>query len=159
MKNAYKRDIGWGIFFLVIAIIVWIIVPFQIQESGRTHMGPRFFPKVISIIMASASIGLIINNLLKYLREKKGNKVVNETGEKSEKGTFIKEIRAVLVFLIMLVYAILMPLIGFIVSSLIICGIILLVLGAKKWYYYVIMTVAIFFIYYVFKYQLYVQLP
>ncbi len=58
-------------------------------------MGPRFFPKVISIIMASASIGLIINNLLKYLREKKGNKVVNETGEKSEKGMGLKHWRMV----------------------------------------------------------------
>ena len=159
MKAIYKRDIAWGVFFLCFAIVVWLIVPYQIPDSGRTVMGPRFFPRVISIIMGFVSIGLIISNLLKHHREKDKAGKAEEGGWRLDAGALRSEFRAGGVFVVMVLYAILMPRIGFIISSILASGIILVVLGARKWYFYVIMLAAVFLIYYVFKFQLYVQLP
>ncbi len=157
--GTYKRDIVWGAFFLALAIFVWLVVPYQIRDSGRTVMGPRFFPRVISIIMATVSIGLIISNVVKYQKAKKKQGAVEEGGRRFDAGALRLELRAVGVFAIMVFYAILMPRIGFIISSIVAGVIILFLLNARKWYYYVIMLAAVFLIYYVFKFQLYVQLP
>jgi hypothetical protein len=157
--GTYKRDIAWGAFFLAFAVFVWIVVPFQIADSGRTAMGPRFFPRVISIIMGTVSIGLIISNVIKYRKAEQKHGTAEEGGWKLDAGALRLELRAVGVFGIMVLYAILMPRIGFIISSIVASMIILLLLNARKWYYYVIMLAAVFLIYYVFKFQLYVQLP
>ena len=159
MKQEYKRDIGWGVFFLLMAISIWILVPYQIPISGKTHMGPRFFPKVISLIMATMSLGLILSNYIKHSKDLKEGKA-EQGGKSIFNREFIQnEFRAVLVLALMVLYAVLMPLVGFIISSVVISCTILILLGARKWYYFVIMMATVFLTFYLFKYQLYVQLP
>jgi uncharacterized membrane protein len=159
MNRIHKRDIGWGIFFFLMAVTVWVLVPYQIPVSGRTHMGPRFFPKVISIVMGIMSLGLVLNTLVTARKDTVKNKDAANEVKGMDRARLLKEGRAVIAFFFMLVGAFLMPKIGFIISSFIMSGLILYVLNARKWYYYGIMGVSVLVIYYVFKYQLYVQLP
>ena len=161
MKKIYKQDIGWGIFFLGFSIFIWIIVPFEISDSKHFALGPRFFPRVISIILGLVSVGFVISTLFKHKKDMSGKTAAddgNRTAEKIRRIPF-DEVRAVLVFACMLIYALLMPIIGFVISSILTAGIILFILGGRKWYYYGIVALSVLLIYYVFKYLLYVQLP
>lgn len=97
--------------------------------------------------------------MAKYRKAKKKQGEVDGGGWKLDAGALRSELRAGGVFAIMVLYAILMPRIGFIISSIVASMIILFLLNARKWYFYAIMLAAVFLIYYVFKFQLYVQLP
>ena len=174
MKKEHKRDIGWGIFFLLFAGFVWLVVPHQIPVPARpSAMGPRFFPRVISLILAIVSLGLVLSTLLKHKRDMKENQdeeiTGNENGETKLWKSFFQfnfnkdllnsELRALLVFLVMIIYTVLMPVIGFVISSTMAGIAILIILGEGKWYYYPIIFVIVYVIYYVFRFYLYVQLP
>lgn len=169
MTRKNRTDIGWGIFFLFFAILVWIVVPYQIPVSARpTAMGPRFFPRVISIILGFTSAGLIISTLLKQRKELRSAGPREPQQESGQKGlrerlfnrqTLKDEARAVLVLVSMTVYALLMPVIGFILSSSLTGGAVLVILGARKWYYYLILFGSVYLIFYIFRFHLYVQLP
>lgn len=159
MKKIYKRDLYLGIFFLILAIAIWVLIPFQIKVGGYTAMGPRFFPKVITIILAIVSTSLIATSLIKYKKEiKETNDKIDET-TKTEKLNLRDETRALLIFCLMLLYAFLMTRIGYILSSLLVVGAIVFILGSRKWYHYVIFASSVFVIYFVFKNFLYVFLP
>jgi hypothetical protein len=161
MKKIYKQDIGWGIFFLAFSIFIWIIVPFEISDSKHFALGPRFFPRVISLILGLVSLGFVISTYFKHKKEMGRNSAAAKENVKAEAGKRISfdELRAVLVFACMLIYALLMPIIGFVISSILTAGIILFILGGRKWYYYGIVALSVLLIFYVFKYLLYVQLP
>ena len=60
MKKEHIRDIGWGLFFLLLALFIWIIAPYQIPVPRQvTAMGPRFFPRFVSILLGFVSFGLV----------------------------------------------------------------------------------------------------
>ena len=88
-----------------------------------------------------------------------GKEIKGNNKEKISKEQMKGELRAIGVLVLMVVYTISMPLVGFIISSIVIGSAILFVLSGKTWYYYLILIAAILLIYYVFKFQLYVQLP
>jgi len=113
------------------------------------------------------SLGLVLTTWRKHRKETLGAAIKQENDQpgsipvedQAKKELFKGELRAIGVLVLMVIYTISMPLVGFIISSIVIGSAILFILSGKTWYYYLILIAAIFLIYYVFKFQLYVQLP
>lgn len=142
-------------------------------------MGPRFFPRVISIILGFTSVGLIVNTLLRHRKEMRNGSqqrpdLQQQPDEQRQerppaatkslmrlfnRETLKGELRALAVLITMTAYAILMPVIGFIISSALTGAVVLVILGTRKWYHYVILFASVYLIYYIFRFHLYVQLP
>ncbi|MBA7515961.1 hypothetical protein ES705_08006 [subsurface metagenome] len=145
----------FGIFFFLFGAFVWFAIPYQIKEPGITKIGPRFFPRTISIMLMFASTALVLETFLKSKKNINNNRIKKEKFELDIK----EEVRVILLFFSMIAYVFLFPILGFILSSILIMGADLFLLKARKCYSYLILIVLVFLIYYIFKNLLYVQLP
>ncbi|MCH3917265.1 MAG: tripartite tricarboxylate transporter TctB family protein [Spirochaetia bacterium] len=144
-----KSDIGSGFFFLVLSIVIWIAIPFQIQSTSQEMLNGQFFPRIVSIIMFTGSILQIVSTLRERHRNQSAdNKLDFSDGKK-----------VAILLGIIIAYLILMTNFGFLVPSLIIGAAILLFFKQKKPVYYLSVELAVVAIFFVFKYLLNVQLP
>lgn len=55
----------FGVFFFVLGIVVWFAIPYQIENPGITTIGPRFFPRIVSLMLMITSIALVLETFLK----------------------------------------------------------------------------------------------
>jgi len=58
----------FGVFFFVLGIVVWFAIPYQIENPGITTIGPRFFPRIVSLMLMITSIALVLETFLKSKR-------------------------------------------------------------------------------------------
>jgi hypothetical protein len=91
-----------------------------------------------------------------FYKSKKGKYSEEENTVKID---WAKELRVIFAVVIMIAYVLIMTKIGFLAASLI-CGVVLMAyLKVRTWWLYPVYGVVVLFIYYVFKYLLYIQLP
>jgi len=146
-----------GIFFFILGLLIWYFIPYQIEAPELTKMGPRFFPRVISIILMVTSMALFLES---FVKNKKELKIKNNEAKKEIFNINVKEeANIVLLFILMFTYAYLLPVLGFIFSSIIEMGIVLFFLKGRKWYLYLILIALVLVIYHTFEKLLYIQLP
>ncbi|WHH61018.1 tripartite tricarboxylate transporter TctB family protein [Petroclostridium sp. X23] len=148
-----KRDTVLSIFFLLIGFFIWFAIPYQIEDTGITVMGPRFFPKVLSIMLVVVSGLFLVQNILA------GKKQGKEKEDKGEIKDIKSELNVLILFALMIAYVYLMPIWGFIISTIVVIGAVVYFLGTRKWYMYLIFIAIVLLVYYVFQELLYVQLP
>ena len=142
-----------GLFFFLLGFVLYIEVPKQVPVQTVGTVGPGVFPKTMAIVMMAASLVLIIGSLLK--EKKETSTIKNEKNT----GSLKKEIPVAIAFGILILYAVLLPKIGFIVSTLL-CGFSLMILlKNKKWWLYVVFFALVMAIYIIFKQLLNIQLP
>lgn len=144
-----NSNIFKGIMFLCIALIILAITPSQVGVIEGEAINSRSFPYLVTTIMIISSVCLLLEGLL--------NK---------EKSYFIISIEEVkkwivplTVFVVVLVYALIIPILGFVVSSIIATSVLLLMVKCRKPLYYIIILICIIAIYYLFTEFLTVPLP
>jgi len=84
----------FSVFFFVLGIVVWFAIPYQIENPGITTMGPRFFPRIISLILMITSVELVLETFLKSKKNINNNKIEEEKFKLSLK----EEVRVILLF-------------------------------------------------------------
>ncbi|HZK53812.1 MAG TPA: tripartite tricarboxylate transporter TctB family protein [Desulfosporosinus sp.] len=142
-----------GFLFLLLGVFVWIVTPSQIADAGLSYMGPRFFPQFLSIFLMILSIVLIAGSFSKKQKSQ------GEDQELQKEFTISSEIKVILSFLLIIIYTYIMEPIGFVLSTIVIMGLLMFLLNVRKWYYYVIFIAVTLVIYYAFVHLLYVELP
>lgn len=152
MMNTNSKNRISGFFFLFLGIFLWIAIPYQIKSDGMTTMGPEFFPKFLSVGLIILSILLIIQT---FVKEKQGRGQNSKNFDINLKS----ELRVLLIFFIITIYAVMIPYLGFVISTILFMGIALFLLNVRKWYFYGALIAFSFVVYYVFEKLLYVQLP
>ena len=145
-----KTNLIGGLSSILFSIALWIIIPLQIDltrdNSSRFSINAQFLPKLAAIVICVLGIALILQSLV----FKKEKIYLFDTH---------KELRPLLFCLIIIAYVILIPIIGFLVSSILMsCGG-LLFLRTKKILYYIIALVSAAVIYITFSLLLNVSLP
>jgi len=55
----------FSVFFFVLGIFIWFAIPYQIKKPRITTMRPRFFPRIISLILMITSVVLVLETFLK----------------------------------------------------------------------------------------------
>lgn len=154
MKIKYNSEIISGVVFLVAAVILWVLVPSQINTLETSEVNAQTIPRIAIGGMFLFSLGLLLQGI--FANEKKVV-ILNRSTFESE--NFRKEMRSVLYALILLAYIVLLTFVGFLISTALLVVAILLFYGARKWYYYAIPLGMVGVVYFVFKTLLHVSLP
>ncbi len=154
-----KRNLIASIAFLAFALfMILFAIPTEINVksgllAGESSSESRLFPYFASGIMGIAAIIQIVRNLHSY-------SVLRRSGvENTEHMDVGKELKALAILVLCVVYAILFSAIGYIAASIIVTPIALFVMGGRKWQYYVSVLVVVFIMFVIFEYVLYVPLP
>lgn len=147
--NFYPTVVG-PIVFLVFALVAFLIMPSQVKVQQQAATTARTFPILLLQIMIVGSVALLVTEIVKILRKTELEVVEIE---------LLTEIKALIILLMLILYAILMPLIGFIPSSLLFSVAMLYFFRIKKVSYYLIIIFSALVIGLIFRYLLGVRLP
>ena len=150
MKYKIKVNIVGGAIFLILSMILWYLIPSQIPTNGDAVITSRSFPKLIVLLMFFSSLFIFVSDLIKVMRKQPVQEVEVKLAEEG---------RAVIVCLLLIAYAFLLNIIGFMFASIIYCYSMLAFFKSKNWKYYLIVTVICVAVTYIFKNILLVQLP
>lgn len=129
IKDYLKRN-GMTLILLVGMIILYLCIPSQIAENmvAKATISPRFFPtfSVLGVIVCCAL--LLVFDAKEHIFSHK----TAEAAATQEKKEEVSYVRVVLVALLLLAWYILMPRIGFIISTIVIMCIMSYLLGCRN---------------------------
>lgn len=154
MKIKYNTEIISGLVFIIVAAVLWLLIPSQIQTLEKSAINAQTIPRIAIGGLFLCSAGLLIQGLLSH--DKKGIVITRESFHSEG---FRREMRSVIFALMLIAYCFLITLLGFIISTIILVIAILLFYGARKWYYYAIPLAMVGVVYYVFGVLLRISLP
>lgn len=154
MKIKYNAEMIAGAIFAVVGIVLWFLIPSQVQTLEKTAVNARTFPSIAIGGMILFSIGLLLEGLL--AREKKEVVITKDTFHSA---SFRKEIRSLVFALLLIAYCFLIGHLGYVVTTVLLVLAVMLFYRARKWYYYAIPLGMVGVIYYVFKTLLRISLP
>ena len=158
-QNIKANIIFASIFLLVSLWMLFFAIPSEIRLSSLwstvdSGVNSRTFPYFATIIMGSAALIQLVNNIRKLIAQKK-----SEEGVPKDKIVWANEIRALIVFALCAGYGILFITIGYIYATIIVPPIILFVLGSRKWHHYLTVYGVGALMYAIFQFLLRVRLP
>ena len=149
------RDMALNLLFIVFGIAIALMIPSQVSGLNQeTEMGPDFFPYIAAGLMITVNMIALVTNYCRYAKEKRAG-----SGENIQIFDFKDQMRVILILAIIAGYVFLMPIVGYVVSTLVVANLLLFILGVCKWYQYLLVSGFAMVIFYVFKYVLYVMLP
>lgn len=118
-------------FFLVIGIIIRVLIPYQVTMTDGMEDGivsPSLFPKIVAWLLIILSLFRLISV---YLKNDKRNINID----------FKKLYKFLSCLTVIVGYVILIPLIGFLLSSMIAVFCLTKILGKSKWYNAILLSV------------------
>ncbi|MFS0575715.1 tripartite tricarboxylate transporter TctB family protein [Sporosarcina sp. 179-K 3D1 HS] len=141
------------LFMIAFGILLLFIIPQQIAEVSGQGVGPRFFPYVLAFMIISMSVVSLITNTL---RDKAVQSMESTEAGKEDKKTG----RVILSFTLLVFWAFLNPIIGFVVTTFLLTVALMWTIGSrhllKMGLYSAIFT---FVIYLIAKYLLLLSIP
>lgn len=154
MKIKYNGEIIVGFIFTLVASILYLKIPTEIKTLEQTAINAQTVPKIALGGLAIFSFLLFLQGLL--LLPKKEVVFGKDLYASKE---FKDTIRSFIYIGILVVYAILFKVVGFIVSSIYLIFAVLIYYGAKKKSYYIIALIISALVYLVFAKVLNISLP
>ena len=154
MVVKYNSDILSGLLFLVIASVIWFLIPIQIDTMETTEVTARTIPSIVTGGMFLFSLCLLLQGIFKTPK-----KTLVVTRESFRTAGFKKEMRSLIYVSLFIVYAVLLTFVGYLISTALLAAGILLYYRARKWYYYAISLGTVGIVYCVFTFLLDVTLP
>ena len=149
--NKINRVIAIVCFFLSIAL--YLAIPSQVNQASSTAvtLAADFFPGFIAILLFVSSIGLFVQSEI----------AIRQNYEAEEGMTYDwgREVKVVVVFVMMILYVLAMRWTGFLIASFVFGVALLWTLKVRTWWYYVVYAACVLVVYYVFTKLLYVYLP
>lgn len=159
-SKSLKADAILAIFFVLLSLwMIFFAIPSEISLSDTwstvdSGVNSRTFPYFAAIIMGVAALvqlGLVVKQYIAL------GKSQHNSGQ--GKIIWVKEIRAIAVFLICALYGVLFIKIGYILATIIVPPMILIVLGDRKWHHYLSVYGVGAIMYVVFQFLLKIRLP
>lgn len=154
MKIKTNTNLTSGVLFLIVSIVLYLLIPSQIQTIETTQITARTVPALLFRIMIICSIVLIVQGAL---RKDKTTYVISPALLKDP--AFRAEAKTLIYIAMLLAYALIMPHIGFMPASLLLSNGIIYYFGSRKWYFYAIASANVLFAFFVFRNLLQVSLP
>lgn len=154
MKIKYNSEIISGIIFSLVGLVLWFLIPSQVQTMEKTAINAQTFPRIAIGGLILFSIGLLLEGL--FTKEKRE---IIVTAESFRSAAFKKEMRSVVYALFLIGYCLLIGRLGYIISTVLLVIAVMVFYRARKWYYYAIPLGMVGVVYYVFKVLLRISLP
>lgn len=158
--NNIKKNIITAIVFIIISVLmIWVIIPREVDITNSwgtsySAVNSQTFPMFACAIFGLASVGMLIDSIIKLVQYK----AKNGTTKNKEKVKWKDEFNAIIIFGMFVAYGLLFKFIGFLLASLIIAPLVLLVRKDKNWKHYVVVEVLAALIFLVFRYVLKIML-
>ncbi|MFC5604343.1 tripartite tricarboxylate transporter TctB family protein [Sporosarcina koreensis] len=155
------RDVHSGIFLLFVSVIMFSAT-LSFKKLTTSQIGPAFMPQVISFLIAVVSIVIIIQGLkkVKASREESTSSTAEVEENVSEEVTYKP---VILSFISMAVYVVVMPIVGFLITTAVYMFFQMMILSSKperRWLLFLVVSVVSSgVIYYVFRNVFYIMLP
>lgn len=150
MKVRVRVDLVSGVFFAVVSTALFFAIPKQVPVLSQTRLTSRTFPYAIVGVMFAMSLRLIVSETVKLLRQQP---VHEKEFDLRDEG------RAFLLFLLLVAYVALMPVVGAFVSSLLMGVGFLLYFRTTEWIRYLVVAISCIVVFWAFRVGLGVQLP
>ncbi|QTQ15386.1 tripartite tricarboxylate transporter TctB family protein [Treponema parvum] len=147
---SFNANILGSLLFIIFSSVFIFIMPEQIKITGSSAINAQTFPLLLLRIILFCSIFIFVKEVIKIIAKKKTEKVTVE---------ILTELRALLIFIILLAYFFTIKLLGFIVSSMIFGIAMTFYFRVRKWHYYLIVLASAVIIGLVFREALHVRLP
>lgn len=138
------------VFFLIVSITGFLLMPSQVKIQEGTATTARTFPSLMLTLILACSVLLIVQELIKIVRKQPLEVVMLDV---------MTEIRAIIILVLLVLYALLISLLGFIVTSALFGLAMLCFFRVKKWWYYLIVAFSAVVIGLLFQVVLNVRLP
>lgn len=149
MKRIMNTNFVSGIIFLIVSIGVLVLLPAQIDTMENGPITAQTIPGLLAKVVLVCSIYLIGQGIFD-----KKNKPIIITSHNIK-----RELRSTLMVAIYAAYAVLIPLTGFLIASLLLAIGLLAFYKIKIWYYYAIACSIVLLVYFVFEKLLFVKFP
>ena len=149
MRIKLRQDLVSGVFFFLLSLFLLFSVQSQIKTMETSALNARTFPYLISAILMLASLRIIIGDIYDRIRKKEKEPLVLEIRT---------ELKALLIFGILIIWLMIMPGLGYLISSVLMVTAFLVYFKVKVWWYYLIMIASCFLIHYIFTAFLNIQL-
>jgi putative tricarboxylic transport membrane protein len=138
------------VLFLAAGAAGYILMPSQVKIQEGTATTARTFPSLMLTLILVCSVVLILQEVIKIVRKQPIEVVMLDV---------MTEIRAIIILALLVLYALLIPLLGFIVASMLFGLAMLGFFRVKKWGYYLIVALSALAIGLLFQGVLNVRLP
>ena len=148
-----------ALFFIVLAAVTWLyIIPSQVRINamwgGSSGVNGRTFPYFATALVALAALGELIQSAIEYISLRRQGKTAEKIAIEWK-----KELRAVIIFVLCLVYAIIFSTLGYVIATIIVPPIMLFVMGNRNWVHYISIYALGGIMYALFVYLLRIPLP
>lgn len=150
MKITFRQDLIGAVFFLILSITLWWLIPHQIVIDDHEGITAQTFPRLIIGLMGCCSLILLIKEVIKYLRNEPSKMVTL---------TLKDELNALVVVVLLVLYWIMLHGLSFMLSSIIFACLMLLFFRCRNWSYYAIVSVVILSVAMIFEHLLHISLP
>lgn len=138
------------VLFLLASIAGYALMPSQVKIQEGTATTARTFPSLMLTLILVCSVVLILQEVYKIVRKQPLEVVMLDV---------MTEIRALIILILLVLYALMIPLLGFIVTSMLFAMSMLGFFRVKKWWYYLIVSLSALAIGLLFQVVLNVRLP
>lgn len=150
MKIKMKQDLVGAISFLILGLILWFLMPYQIKLTNADTINSQTFPRLIVGLMILCSMYLLIIEIIKMIKKQPVREVIVDLKQEG---------KSILVILMLIAYWGALHWVPFMITSLIFAGGMLLFFKCKNWRYYAIVGTTIIIITVMFQNVLNVKLP
>ncbi len=146
MKIRIKSNLAGGILTFGFAAVLWILIPLQISlMNNNAYIDARFVPRIVAIAIGIGGLSLILQSIF-------------------GKDTYIelnlrKEAKAVLYIGLLILYAYLLPVAGYLITTPVLGIMTLLISGEKNKKYYAVTLALVGILYCIFTFLLKIKLP
>lgn len=145
-----KKNLIGSIIFLILSIIIWYMIPYQIKLTKVTAVNAQTFPRLIIALMGICSLYCLIKEI---------NKIKKREPIEEIEIVFIEEVQAVLMIMLIIFYWLILHWFTFMAASLIFATGMLIFYRCKKISYYIIVYSIIISVTLAFQNLLNVELP
>ena len=149
-RVSFYPTLAGALVFLMFSIVVLLLIPSQISVRPGASVTARTFPKLLTYIMMICSALLLLKDAVSLLMKRPIPAV---------ELSLLTEVKALIIMGLLIIYAVLMRVVGFIPSSVIYGILMTYYFRVKNWKYYAIVITAAIAIGYVFRHVLNVRLP
>lgn len=145
MKIKLNSNIISGAMFLVIGIVMNFLIPSQIRTFETGSVNAQTVPTLLIRGLILLSAILLVQGILS--KDKKSYDISAKLFQRES----LKKLKPLIYIVMLMVYAVLLPLAGFIISSLLLSNGILLYFRARKWWFYAIASGNVFLAFFAFQ--------
>ena len=145
MKVKLNSNMVTGAIFLVISVWLLVVLPSQIKTYETGSVTAATVPTLLLRCLLVCSVVLFLQGCIS--KDKKEYVISGALLSRE----YIKKLKPAIYIGMLLAYAVLLPQIGFVISSLLLANGILLYFRTRKWWFYLIASANVLLAYYVFQ--------